>query len=184
MLPTGGTSCCNNRDYLALQFSHLRNTVSPIHRVGDGTGASGTVDKAVRIGPTLEFFDESFNCAAASEANDIGLLLNHDVLGITEETVGAWHDSYHRCAWSASVSSQISVPTLMALDVAAVAVMKCFEAHLDVHDYILGGRPCLADFSLLGPLYGHAFRCVPTSACVPCHPHTSKNLRISSCVNF
>jgi glutathione S-transferase len=32
--------------------------------------------------------------------------------------------------------------------------MERFEAHLDVHDYLLGGRPSLADFSLMGPLYG------------------------------
>lgn len=102
---TGGTSCCNNRNYVALQFSHLRNNISPIHRGGvDSTSGADTVDKAARIGPTLDFFDESFNCTAASEANDIGLLLNHDVLGISTENVGAWHDSYHRCAWSADSS--------------------------------------------------------------------------------
>ena len=72
----------------------MRNNISPIHRAS----GNDTVDKAARLGPTLEFFDDSFNCAAASEAEDIGLLLNHDVLGITKETVGAWHDSYHRCA--------------------------------------------------------------------------------------
>ena len=97
---TGGTSCCNNRDYVALQFSHLRNNISPIHR-GSASGA-GIVNKAARIGPTLDFFDDSFNCTAASETNDVGLLLNHDALGIATENVGAWHDSYHRCAWSAN----------------------------------------------------------------------------------
>jgi glutathione S-transferase len=63
-----GTSCCNNRDYIALQFSHLRNNVSPIHSAGTDGAGSGKVDKAARIGPTLDFFDESFNCAAATEA--------------------------------------------------------------------------------------------------------------------
>jgi hypothetical protein len=36
--------------------------------------------------------------------------------------------------------------------------MAAFEAHLDRHDYVLGGRPSLADFGLMGPLYGHIFR--------------------------
>ena len=102
-MPTGGTSCCNNRDYIALQFSHLRNNISPIHGgIVDSASGAGAVNKAARIGPTLDFFDDSFNCTAASEANDIGLLLNHDALGITTENVGAWHDSYHRCAWPAN----------------------------------------------------------------------------------
>ena len=32
------------------------------------------------------------------------------------------------------------------------------ETHLQSHDYLLGGRPSLADFSLLGPIYVHFFR--------------------------
>lgn len=124
------------------------------------------MDKAARIGPTLDFFDDSFNCTAASEANDIGLLLNHDVLGINMENVGAWHDSYHRCACSADgIMNSLSWLNGCLRECARFArccsltVMERLEAHLDVHDYILGGRPCLADFSLLGPLYGHIFRC-------------------------
>ena len=32
------------------------------------------------------------------------------------------------------------------------------ERHLEQHDYVLGGRPSLADFSLLGPIYVHFCR--------------------------
>jgi glutathione S-transferase len=32
------------------------------------------------------------------------------------------------------------------------------EAHFAQHDYVLGGRPSLADFGLLGPLYAHLYR--------------------------
>jgi glutathione S-transferase len=39
---------------------------------------------------------------------------------------------------------------------------KSLLAHLDAHfvrhDFLLGGRPCTADFALMGPLYGHLFR--------------------------
>lgn len=33
-----------------------------------------------------------------------------------------------------------------------------FEAHLTQHDYLLGSRPCLADFALAGPLGAHILR--------------------------
>jgi glutathione S-transferase len=32
------------------------------------------------------------------------------------------------------------------------------EAHFARHDFVLGGRPSLADFGLLGPLYAHLYR--------------------------
>ena len=37
-------------------------------------------------------------------------------------------------------------------------ILGSLETHLAQHDYILGGRPSLADFSLLGPIYAHFFR--------------------------
>ena len=37
-------------------------------------------------------------------------------------------------------------------------LLESLETHFQSHDYILGGRPSLADFSLLGPLYVHFFR--------------------------
>lgn len=33
-----------------------------------------------------------------------------------------------------------------------------FSAHLRQHPFLLGGRPCLADFALYGPLYGPLYR--------------------------
>lgn len=101
----GGTSCYSNRDYVALQFSHHHNSISPIHSVVEESGSEGrsggAVNKAARIGPTLDFFDAEtgYNCTAAADGQDIGLLLNHDALGIDNLTVGAWHDSYHRCEY-------------------------------------------------------------------------------------
>lgn len=37
-------------------------------------------------------------------------------------------------------------------------LLSLLESHLQSHDYLLGGRPSLADFSLLGPVYVHFFR--------------------------
>ena len=33
--------------------------------------------------------------------------------------------------------------------------MLHIEVHLNKHDFLVGGRTCLADFVLMGPLYGH-----------------------------
>jgi len=33
-----------------------------------------------------------------------------------------------------------------------------FNRHLEVHDYLLGGRPGIGDFGLIGPLYAHLYR--------------------------
>ena len=54
-------------------------------------------------------------------------------LGCTESTLPAWLDMQHR-------------------------LLKALECHLEEHDYVLGGRPSLADYSLLGPIYVHFYR--------------------------
>ena len=54
-------------------------------------------------------------------------------LGCDEKTEHAWQASQHR-------------------------VLQRLEAHFAEHDYLLGGRPSLGDFGLLGPLYAHLFR--------------------------
>jgi glutathione S-transferase len=54
-------------------------------------------------------------------------------LGVDERTEHAWQASQHR-------------------------LLERLEAHFAAHDFTLGGRPSLADFGLLGPLYAHLFR--------------------------
>jgi glutathione S-transferase len=54
-------------------------------------------------------------------------------LGCDERTEGAWQQSLHR-------------------------VLGILETHFSRHDYVLGGRPTLGDFALLGPLYAHVYR--------------------------
>jgi glutathione S-transferase len=38
------------------------------------------------------------------------------------------------------------------------AFLDEFSAHLSTHNFLLGGRPCLADFAFYGPLYAHLYR--------------------------
>lgn len=38
------------------------------------------------------------------------------------------------------------------------AMLDALETHFSEHDYLLGGRPTLADFALIGPLYAHLGR--------------------------
>lgn len=54
-------------------------------------------------------------------------------LGVTDKTEQAWSDSMHN-------------------------MLSILETHFNVHDYILGGSPTLADFALLGPLYPHLYK--------------------------
>jgi len=37
-------------------------------------------------------------------------------------------------------------------------VLPALNAHFGKHDYLLGGRPCVGDFGLMGPLYAHLYR--------------------------
>jgi len=60
---------------------------------------------------------------------------------------------------------QGSLPFLGITDATEGAIENSYEAllaDLDVHfaryDYLLGTRPCVGDFGLIGPLYAHLFR--------------------------
>jgi glutathione S-transferase len=37
-------------------------------------------------------------------------------------------------------------------------VLPLLDKHFAEHDYLLGGKPCLGDFGLMGPLYAHLYR--------------------------
>ena len=37
-------------------------------------------------------------------------------------------------------------------------VLPALDAHFSKHDYLLGSRPCVGDFGLMGPLYAHLYR--------------------------
>lgn len=57
------------------------------------------------------------------------------------------------------------VPMLGINDVTIPAIEKAYETlladlnvHFTHHDYLLGSRPCIGDFGLIGPLYAHLYR--------------------------
>ncbi|MFQ5700153.1 MAG: glutathione S-transferase family protein, partial [Myxococcota bacterium] len=75
-----------------------------------------------------------------------GIFAGVRALGVTPRTETAWTASSER-------------------------VLDLLERHFDEHDFVLGGRPSLADFSLMGPLYAHLFRdAVPGFAMRTRHP--------------
>ena len=78
------------------------------------------------------FFDRAFGIDLPPEEKK-GPYQGLVELGCTLHTLGAWR--------------QFQEELLTAL-----------ERHLEQHDYVLGGRPSLADFSLLGPIYVHFCR--------------------------
>jgi glutathione S-transferase len=91
-------------------------------------GATGSERRVAGQG----LFEQMFGISQArSDPKGVYAGLVH--LGVTPETEGAWWASMER-------------------------VLDRLDAHLDRHDYMLGGLPSLADFGLMGPLYAHVFR--------------------------
>jgi glutathione S-transferase len=91
-------------------------------------GAPGDVRRAVGAG----LFEQGFGISH-SRRTPKGVYAGLVHLGVTEATEAAWQASQHR-------------------------VLGMLEAHFARHDYVLGGRPSLADFALMGPLYAHLYR--------------------------
>ena len=78
------------------------------------------------------FFEAAFGISH-SRKDPAGVYAGLVHLGCDERTEHAWQASQHR-------------------------VLQALEAHFGQHDYVLGGRPSLGDFGLLGPLYAHLYR--------------------------
>jgi glutathione S-transferase len=78
------------------------------------------------------FFETAFGISdSRGEPKGVYAGLVH--LGADERTEHAWQASQHN-------------------------VLGLLEEHFAKHDYVLGGRPSLADFGLLAPLYAHLYR--------------------------
>ena len=45
-----------------------------------------------------------------------------------------------------------------ALEASYLGFLADFEAHLEAHPFLLGSRPSVGDFGLIGPLYAHLYR--------------------------
>lgn len=52
----------------------------------------------------------------------------------------------------------VTAETVPAIEAAFEELLDVLEAHFRLHPYLLGGRPSLADFGLMGPLYAHLAR--------------------------
>jgi len=77
-------------------------------------------------------FENMFGIST-SRSNPKGVYAGLVDLGVTAETEHAWQASQHQ-------------------------LLERLETHFGLHDYVLGGRPSLADYGLLGPLYAHLYR--------------------------
>lgn len=52
----------------------------------------------------------------------------------------------------------VHAETIPGIETSYEAFLAEFSAHLEAHPFLLGGRPCLADFAFIGPLYAHLYR--------------------------
>lgn len=93
-----------------------------------GAGQPGEARRLAGAG----VFEQMFGISH-SRKDPIGVYAGLVHLGVTAETESAWQASQHR-------------------------ILGILERHFAVHDYVLGGRPSLGDFGLMGPLYAHLFR--------------------------
>lgn len=52
----------------------------------------------------------------------------------------------------------VTPEAIPAIEAAYAELLDALEAHFQVHPYLLGGRPSLADFGMIAPLYAHLAR--------------------------
>ncbi len=52
----------------------------------------------------------------------------------------------------------ITPATIPAIEASYEQFLRDLDAHFSVHPYLLGTRPCIGDFGLMGPLYAHLYR--------------------------
>jgi glutathione S-transferase len=100
------------------------------HQWGAIFGVGG--DGPARRAAGARFFEKSFGISE-TKLNPRGPFAGLIQLGCTDATRAAWLESLH-------------------------ALLQALEIHFGQHDYLLGGRPSLADYGLLGPLYAHFYR--------------------------
>ena len=52
----------------------------------------------------------------------------------------------------------INPQTIPAIEASYEALLADLDAHFAVHEYLLGSRPSIGDYGLIGPLYAHLYR--------------------------
>jgi len=117
------------------RWHYSRATVEPNHRAFNeqqwGAFLQPDGNGLARRAAGARFFDRVFGIDR--EDNLKGPYRGLVELGCTPETQDAWQSTQRK-------------------------ILQALEIHLEQHDYVLGGRPSLADYSLLGPIYVHFFR--------------------------
>ena len=94
---------------------------------------------------------------------------NFDAL--QREFVETHFEAIYPPGWSPSAGERMqnlreeALPALGVLPESIAAIeelygglLRALEAHFAEHPYLLGGRPCIGDFGMIGPLYGHLGR--------------------------
>jgi glutathione S-transferase len=97
-----------------------------------GSAFAPNLTGAGRSDAARAMFDGPFGVAAAP-AELLGPYAGLQELGMTGRTQDAWTESTRR-------------------------ILAILDRHFDEHDFVFGGRPSLADFALMGPLYPHLYR--------------------------
>jgi glutathione S-transferase len=52
----------------------------------------------------------------------------------------------------------VSETTIPGIEDTITELIACLQQHLSHHPYLLGSRPCIGDFALMGPLWAHIWR--------------------------
>ena len=52
----------------------------------------------------------------------------------------------------------INPQTIPAIEASYEALLADLDTHFASHDFLLGSRPCIGDYGLIGPLYAHLYR--------------------------
>ncbi len=90
---------------------------------------------------------------------------------VQREFIETHFEAIYPPGWSPSAGERMrllreeSLPALGVLPKSMGAIeelyaglLRVLEAHFAAHPYLLGGRPCIGDFGMIGPLYGHLGR--------------------------
>lgn len=90
---------------------------------------------------------------------------------VQQEFVETHFEAIYPPRWSPSAGERMqmlreeSLPALgvvpesiAAIEELYAGLLRALEAHFAAHPYLLGGRPCIGDFGMIGPLYGHLGR--------------------------
>jgi len=96
-----------------------------------GSVMAPEAEGSARLAVGHAFFDKAFEINEPMPTR--GTYAGLRDLGVNPDTQDAWKGSFDR-------------------------ILGRLEAHFSVHDFLLGGRPSLGDFGLMGPLYAHIFR--------------------------